>query len=991
MPTSAEGLRLADLAPVTGRPALFTIPAGTSFVDAVAEALLARAGGDPLELAASLILVPTRRAARSLREAFLRRSAGKAVLLPRLRPLGDADEEELALTAETGALELPPAIEPLTRKFLLARLVMGWWRARGEAADAGAALAHAQELARLIDEMETEGIDWSALDHVVPDALASHWQVTLDFLKIAARDYWPVIRDAHGAMDPAARRNQLLLAQAEAWRRTPPSHPVIVAGSTGSIPATAHLMAVVARLPKGAVVLPGLDLAMDDGDWAALEPGHPQWMLRELLARIRADRADVGLWPDGGPVPPPDARAALLAEAMAPAATTERWSASRRSLDLDGALAGLFRIDAADSPAEARAIALLMREVLETPAATAMLVTPDRNLARRVAAELTRWEVEVDDSAGTSLGATVPGAFLRHAVDMVAGRFTPLDLLACLKHPFATLGLERAEMLRRLRRLERKLLRGPRPAAGLAALRDLAAAKDEELADLVDRLDRATAPLAAALAAGGDLAAIAAAHVQATEALADGPAAPGAEILWRGEAGEAAAGLMQEMLAAAPAMAELAPRDYPGLFEQLAAGVAVRPRWGRHPRLRILGPQEARLEAADLVILGGLNETTWPAEPPADPWASRAMREKLGLPPVERRLGQAAHDFVTLAAAPRVVLTRAAKVDLSPTVLSRWLRRLDALVGEGRWQAGPAPAWALSLDPPEGAPWPEPAPRPPVELRPTSFSVSDMEGLVRDPYALYAKRILRLKPLAPIDEAPGARDRGNIIHEVLDAFVRETGPGSLPDDALERLTALGREVFRRYDDQPAVQSFWWPRFLGVARWFLGIEAARRAEGFAPLAVETEGEMPLAAGGRDHVITARADRIDRRPDGSTVVIDYKTGRPPTKPDMERGYRPQLPLEAAILARGGFAEVGPSSVGAIEVWRLTGGKPAGEVKTIGEGDAMTLADGAVEGAVRLLAAYADPDQPYLAKPNPKRAGFGDYDHLARVGEWGEEGEA
>lgn len=994
MPTSAEPLSLADLPPVTGRPCLMTIPAGLSFVDTLADTLLAKAADDPLELAATLILVPTRRAARSLKEAFLRRARGRPLLLPRMRPLGDADEEELALAGTPAVLDLPPAIEPVTRNFLLARLVLRWWQAKGEAADLGAAIAHADALARLIDEMETEGADWSRLDTLVPDALAGHWQATLDFLKIAARDYWPVIRDAHGAMDPAARRNQLLLMQAESWRQARPEHPVIVAGSTGSIPATAHLMSVVARLPRGAVVLPGLDLAMDAGDWDRLAPGHPQWAMRELLQRLRADRADVGLWPDGAASPPPSPRLALLAEALAPAETTERWSASSRSLDMEAALAGVTRIEASDSPAEARAIALLMREVLETPAATAMLVTPDRNLARRVGAELSRWSVEVDDSAGASLGASVPGAFLRLVLDMAVSGFAPLQLLSCLKHPLAALGLERADALRALRRLERRCLRGPRLAPGLEALRHLAAEQPAPgaMLDLIDRLAAATRPLVEALAGETTgLDTLVEAHVQAAEAIAGLPGVPGAEPLWRGDAGEAAAGLVQNLLAAAGELGEIRAGDYPGLFETMISGVAVRPSYGLHPRLRILGPQEARLESADLVILGGLNEGTWPVEPPADPWASRAMRESLGLPPADKRLGQAAHDFASLAAAPRVVLTRAAKVDLSPTVPSRWLRRLDALVDPARWQAGPAPGWALSLDPGEGRPCAEPAPRPPLAARPLVFSVSAVELLVRDPYALYARQVLRLSPLDPIDQPPGASDRGTIIHDVLDGFVRGHMRGPLPADAVDRLIALGREAFRRFDDWPLVRRFWWPRFVEVAHWFVAEETRRRAEGIEPLAVETKGSLPLDIDGTEHIVTARADRIDGRPDGYAVVIDYKTGVPPSKAQMQAGFRPQLPLEAAMVAAGAFPEVARRPAGAIEVWRLRGGRPPGEIKHVGDDDTDAIAAAALEGVARLFARYRNEHQPYLSAPNPRQKGYGDYDHLARVGEWGGEGEA
>lgn len=983
MSISADLLHLKDLAPVTGAPRLFTIPPGASFVDLLAQSLLDRAASDPMDLAATLILVPTRRAARSLREAFLRRAGGRSILLPRLRPLGDADEEELGLNAGEAVLNLAPAVDPLTRQFLLARLVMAWWRARGEAADVGAALAHAGELARLIDEVEIEGADWRKLDTIVPDALARHWQETLDFLKLAARDYWPAIRDEYGAMDPAGRRNQLILLQAEYWRATPPQHPVIVAGSTGSIPATAHLMSMVARLPRGAVILPGLDLAMDETAWNLLDPSHPQWTMRELLGRMRATRADVGAWPDGTVPAAPTPRAALLAQALAPAATTERWS--QLALDLDAGLAGVTRIEAPDSPAEARAIALMMREVLETPAASAMLVTPDRNLARRVAAELARWQIEIDDSAGRPLSATVPGAFLRLVLAMVASGFAPLELLSCLKHPVACAGLDRGAFLRRLRRLERRLLRGPRPASGLGALRDLAAQQKnpDDLTDLIDRLDAACAPLVTALAAGeSDLQALVNTHIACAEALSDD------EVLWRGEAGKAAADLVQDLLAGAATLGPIPADDYPGLFDTLAAGVSVRPRHGLHPRLHILGPQEARLQTADLVILGSLNEGAWPAEPSPDPWISRAMRAELGLAPADRRLGQSAHDFLSLAASPRVVLSRAAKVDLSPTVPSRWLRRLDALVGSGRWQAADAQRWALSLDPPLDHPRPEPEPRPPVSARPDRFSVSDIELLVRDPYALYAKRVLRLKPLDPIDQPPGANDRGNIIHEVLDQFIGAHKTGPLPADAADQLIDLGRRAFAAFDDYPVVKRFWWPRFVDVVRWFVETEAGRRAEGTFPLAVETDAELPIEAGGRDHTVTARADRIDRLADGSAVIIDYKTGMAPSKAQMEAGYRPQLPLEAAMVAAGAFTQIGEYPIGLIEVWQMKGGSPAGTIKPIA--GAASIADGAIDGVTRLLAKYATQQQPYLSSPNPHQAGYGDYDHLARVGEWSDGGD-
>lgn len=986
--------------PPTGRPRLFTIAPGESFANSLARGLLTAAGRDPLDLADGLVLVPTRRAARSLAQAFLRQSGGQALLLPRFRPLGDADDEELALAGVPEALDLAPDLPPLERRFLLARLILQWWRARGETAHLGAALAHARELARLIDEIVTAGADWRALDTLVPEALAGHWQETLTFLQIAGR-HWPVLREARGALDPAERRDALLRLQADHWRRQPPGHPVLVAGSTGSIPATAELMAVVARLPQGAVILPGLDLEMADEVWAGLPPSHPQWALRELLHTLRAGRDDVEPWPPGSFRSPVPARQALLAEAMRPAETTDRWHQTRAQLDLAGAFQGFTRIDAPDRPAEARAIALLLRGALEVPERTAMLVTPDRALGARVAAELARWGVAVDDSAGTPLGTTVPGGFLRLVLAAVADDLAPLPLLAVLKHPLAGLGLARGDCLARTRRLERLVLRGPRPRPGLGGLRqaltERAAAADAAgrprdlgpLHDLLDRLERALAPLLAGLAAPAlALGALAEAHVAAAEALAATPAAPGADALWRGEAGEAAAGLIAELLAAGGALEALAPADYPALFDEVVQGVTVRPRYGTHPRLAILGPLEARLVSADLVVLGSLNEGTWPAEPADDPWLSRAMRQALGLAPLERRLGQAAHDFVTLAAAPRVVVTRAAKIDLAPTVPSRWLRRLDALAGADGWPRDPALAQAAALDPPRGAPLAEPAPVPPLASRPRRFSVTEVETLIRDPYAVYARRILRLAPLDPLDQEPGAGDRGTIIHRVLDRFIAGCLAGPLPDDALARLEALGRESFGALIGYPTVAAFWWPRFLRVAAWFVAVEGERRGR-CRPVAVETRGRLALPAPLGPIELTARADRIDRRDDGRLVVIDYKTGQAPSAAAMVAGYRPQLPLEAVMLAAGGFPEAGPGPVGGIEVWRLTGGAVPGEISDFPKLDLDALIPATLAKVGALFARYDQADQPYLASPNPAQAGYGEYDHLARLGEWGEGG--
>lgn len=965
---------------------VFTIPSGASFVDALAAGILERADGEPLELARHLILLPTRRACRSLREAFLRVSGGRPLLLPRMRPLGDLDEDELAL-AEDGlggpALDLPPAVPPLRRQLLLARLVLAMGGERGGGPPSPEQAAQlAAELGRLLDQVQTEGLDFQRLAGLVPDAYAAHWQVTLDFLRLVT-EHWPKVLAEQGYMDAAERRRLLLEAQAKSWRRAPPAHPVVAAGSTGSIPATAELLATVAGLPGGILVLPGLDRAMDDESWAALDVTHPQYGMKRLLERLELAPAAVAEWPCGGAVR--RHRERLIAEVMRPAATTEAWRAGG---DGDAAaLAGVRRLDCPGGREEAGAIALVLRGVLEEAGRTAALVTPDRTLARRVAAELRRWGVGIDDSAGRPLALTVPGTFLRLAAEMVAQDFAPHAVLAALKHPLAAGGTAAPLFRSRVRRLERQALRGPRPG-GIDGI--IGRLKDEDLRHWLAGVAAMARPLAEAMARDqAPLADLVRAHLAFAEALAGDDREVGARRLWRGEAGEQAALFVADLAEAAAALPALAGRRYPALLDVLMRGRVVRPAWGGHPRIHIWGPLEARLQHADVMVLGGLTEGSWPPQAEVDPWMSRPMRRDFGLPPPERRIGLSAHDFAQAFCAPEVVLTRAARLDGTPTVPSRWLLRLDTVLRAqglaGRLTGGPWAEWFLALDRPARIrPTPPPAPRPPVEQRPRKLYATEIETWMRDPYAIYARRILRLEALDSIDADPGAADYGSVVHKALERF-QKAYPDAMPDAAEARLLEIGRAVFtEKLRDLPGVWAFWWPRFESVARWFAGIEAGRRAA-LAASYCEFEGALTLDGPAGPFVVAAKADRIDLLADGTLAVIDYKTGAPPSRREVAAGFAPQLPVEAAIARAGGFPGIPARAVSELLYWRLKGGETGGEISGAGD-DPGGLADAAVEGLRGLILAFDRVETPYEARPHPERAPrFSDYAHLARVKEW------
>jgi ATP-dependent helicase/nuclease subunit B len=1038
-------------------PRVFTIPAAAPFLPTLISALVKGrlvAGfaptREPLALPGATIYLPTRRACRLARDAFLDVLGTQGALLPRIVAVGDVDEDEIVFAQAAGGdlagemLELPQALGALERRLLLARLILAW-ASRLDPPRAGetplvanrpaSALSLADDLARLIDDMTTRGVSWDRLDDLVPDHLDAYWQLTLDFLKIA-RERWPEILAERGLTEAAVRRDALIKAEAARLRHS--EGPVIVAGSTGSIPATAELIAAVAGLPHGAVVLPGLDTDLDEDSWrliAGRQDGdirtapvalHPQFALKALLARIGIDRGAVeslGACQSSAASAKVGGRARLVSEVFRPADATELWRTRTREpaflTHAEHALEGLTLIEAANAEEEALAIAIALREAITEPHKSAALVTPDRALARRVLAALGRWNVAVDDSGGDSLADTSAGLFARLAAQAAIGALAPVDLLALLKHPLLRLGARDGAHAQATAALERAVLRGPRPRSGCTGLghaletfrselgklhrkekselhpsdprTDL---KDHELAaaaDLVARLGTALAPLTDVEPQAACLAEIARRHRMIVAALSSDQA--GTAAAFAGADGSTLAQAFDALESSAPAADLAVPlADYADLFQAAIADRVVRRPERPGVRVRILGLLEARLTSADRRVLGGLNEGTWPPETRGDAWLNRPMRLALGLDVPERRIGLSAHDFAQMLGAPEVILTRAGKVAGAPTNVSRFVQRLAAVAGEGfegvRERGEKYLAWARALDRPDGPPRPtaRPAPKPPAAVRPTRLTVTEIEHWLRDPYTIYAKHILRLLPLEPVDLPPGAADRGTVIHKAIGDFTQAFA-AHLPDDAVGELLALGRRHFAALDDVPEARAFWWPRFVRIASWFANWERERRAE-IKTVHAEIRGEIEIPLGGRSLRLSARADRIERRA-GGYAILDYKTGQLPTRKQVASGLSPQLTLEGAILRAGKFSDVPAGSIQELVYVALKGGDPIGEERSIDFPGSSPDAES--EKALRKLTEIArrfeDPETPYLSRERVmwRRRAYGDYDHLARVKEW------
>jgi ATP-dependent helicase/nuclease subunit B len=1055
-----DSLRIPILAPgfpESGRSMrVFSVPLSVPFLRSVIAALIDgrlvdgfEARANPANLADATLYLPTRRAVRVAREVFLDELNTDAAVLPRITALGDIDEDELFFAEEAEQLaagvplDIPPRLGELDRRLTLARLVAAW--AKGPVlaplvvGGPASTLALASDLARLMDDMATRGVSWDALDGLVPDQLDQYWQYSLDFLRIA-RKLWPDHLAEIGRIEPAARRDLLIEAEAARLSRHH-GGPVIAAGSTGSMPATAKFLHAVARFKHGAVVLPGLDTDLDNEAWQTIggekdaqgkvlvhpASNHPQFAMHALLRRFGLARDDVEIL-----VPPAAAgRDMLLSEAMRPSSATAQWHARLARPEIAEKISAgvdhLAIIEAPNPEMEALAIAIAMREARHLDKSAA-LVTPDRGLARRVMAALERWTLDFDDSGGDALIETPAGVFARLAAEAVARGLEPPTLLALLKHPLCRLDRTKDAFKDAISSLELALLRGTRPQAGTGGLaHELARFRSEldklnrgEISSLhhaeprarlnAEQLDRAEALIAALRAALApleglsstkpyDFAEFAARHREILIALSRDE--NGAAAAFEGQDGLALAASFDELLAAQELSGLLVPlADYPDVFQTAFADRAVRRPERPGARLHIFGPLESRLMQADRMIVGGLIEGFWPPEPRIDPWLSRPMRHELGLDLPERRIGLSAHDFAQLLGSDDVILSHSAKAGGAPAVASRFLHRLEAVVGEERWnslrRAGEKYLrWAQELDRPEEVrPASQPAPKPPRASRPLRLSVTAIEDWLRDPYTIYARHILKLDALDPVDMPLSAADRGSAIHDAIGEFTRQFAQ-RLPGDAARVLKEIGQIHFAPLMERPEARALWWPRFQRIAAWFAEWEKARRND-IAAIAAEIKGEIAIPLdNARTFVLSARADRIERRADGTFAILDYKTGQPPSGKQVRMGLSPQLTLEAAILREGGFRGIeGGASVGELAYVRLSGNNPPGKYEPlelkIRQSDTPQPPDEAAKYARQqleaLIRAFENEEEPYRSLNLPMWTNrYGTYDDLARIKEW------
>ena len=998
-------------------PNVFTIPSHRAFADALAAGLIARSKGDRLALARTTILLPNNRAGRTLTDAFVRRAEGGGLLLPRMVPIGDPELDDrlgAALDPVGDDEPVPPAIEPVERQLILARLVQRARARAGNPIDAAEAMRLAADLARVIDQMEVEEVRASRLREAVAPDLAEHWQASLAILETVLEE-WPRELAARGLIDLADRRNRLIDRAAERWRRQGSINPIVAAGITTAAPAAARLLRSIALLDNGMVVFPGLDRDMPIAEWDALGPHdpasgkrdmetHPQYQLKLLLDRIGVARGEVMPWRWGGGRDSSAARGRAVANAMAPAEFTHKWQSLKNSeRRLSGVRAAVF----ATPGDEAQGIALALRELVEVPERTAALVTPDRALAQRVTAHLKRWGIEADDSAGQTLSTTPPGTFLIGLAETIAEDFAPVPLLALLKHPLVRAGEGRVAWLEGVRLLDRAL-RGPRPPGGLQGIEAFLAGGEgrerkiredaREFWGEARKILPGTGRRTAAGGGGGERldGSLAgnplhhAAHGPPPRAgedlgnllavLREGATALAGDAVWAGPAGRQAAELIASLEASASSGPELTRVEVlPRLLRDLFDRAAVRPPQGGHPRIFIRGLIEARLGQEDLAILGGLNEGVWPGVPAPDPWLAPSIRRALGLPGLERRIGLAAHDFAIALGAQQVLVTRARRDDRAPTIASRFLLRLEAMTG-GVTRDPRLARWTKAIDAPSASPAyaARPAPVPPVADRPSEIAVTKLDRLKADPFAFYADAMLKLSRWDMVDADPTPAWRGTMLHAVFEAWMKEDrcDPLKLRDRAVAML--------RDFKAHPVMKALWEPRLMEAISWVAEQIQANATSGQLPVAAEIFGDA-LVAGVK---LYGKVDRIDRLADGGLAIVDYKTGKPPSRRQVEQGFALQLGLLGLIAEKGGFKDIAgePKS---FEYWSMARDKGQfGHVVSPVGGKGIPPADFTTHAAHHLVEAvekWLTGDAPFTAKLHPEFAPYGDYDQLMRLDEW------
>lgn len=954
-------------------PNVFNVRLSCSFWDTLARLYLERFRDNDLVFASAIFLVPNRRACQSLTAAFLRQQGLSPTILPQIVPIAEVDNDELFFSqfgTTPSRQTLPSAISREERLFLFARLIISKPNDFGlKQISLAQAVNLAMELGNLIDTACNQGLSFDKLEELVPEKYASHWQETLKLLKIIT-EFWPHILNERNAIDICEQNKQLLITQALLWQQENTKRHIVAAGITASFPAIVKLLQVIRNLPNGEIYFSGIDRFADEEYWQSVDDSHPLFELKELLELLEINRAEIR-----DILPPANReREHFISEIMRPAAVSDKWQ-NLPDINVEAASKNISLISCNSQRDESLAIALKMRQILNTPEKTVALITYDRNLARRVKTELSRFEINVDDSAGLPLNLSPVGIFLRLITEAAEEMESEIKLITLLKHPFTLLNLSAAEFRKNAYLYERLLRSRNKPSL------------DKTVLTFIQNVRTALQDLHVLLTEPKvDFHNLVQTHIKVAEVFATSDVMDGKNILWRGDAGKCAAKFLTKMLVSAKTLGDISGRDYVSLFNELMSHESVRSSYGTHPRISILGPIEARLHHFDYVILGEINEGIWPKPAQADMWMSRPMKQDFGFSLPEKNIGILGADLCGFLASDNVILTRAERIDGVPMKKSRWLLRLETVLkalGSDIETLIDNDFFILANQADKPSVYQSikaPAPCPPVSARPRKLSASGVDLLIADPYSVFAKYILRLYPLNDLDIPMDQRDYGTLIHTIIEEF-NNLYPDVLPENALEILQKIGNKHFDLVKIDEDKKNFWLPKFTKTAEWIIEQEKNYRMN-VQTVHNEVCGEIKYNFPRGEFSFTAIADRIDEMKDGTLNIFDYKTGAFPSKRQVDSGHAIQLPLEGLIAQKGGFNGIKAKTVSNLIYWQL--GAKKLEMSPNNEKD--NLIDKSEDYLLRLVSAFDFETTPYHSRPIPKYIPKNkDYEHLARIKEW------
>ena len=960
---------------MTSNKNIYNIPGTCSFWDTLAEIYINKFADKKLSLASCLFLLPNRRACQALINAFIRKQGVNPAILPQIVPITEIDDDELFFgyfNIENIWNSLPQSIRKEERLFLFARMIMLKPNDFGiKQLSPVQAISLSMDLANLIDTATNQGLSFDKLEDLVPDKYASHWQQTLELLKIITK-YWPQILDERKSIDVSELKKQILFKQAQLWEKENTNKCIIAAGITASFPAIVKLLSIISNLPNGELYFAGIDKFSDNNYWDAIDETHPQFELKELLDKLNIDRHRINNITNSSN----QDREKLVFEMMRPAVVSNKWLDVENSFDKTNAISNIEVINCNSQRDEALVIALTLRKILNIPEKTAALVTYDRNLARRVVNELKRFDIIIDDSAGIPLTHTPIGIFLRLIVDVAKNGDKKTKLLDLLKNPYTLLGNNVADFRKKVYNLEFNLRKNN------DFEKDILETIQNKLEDLSNLISSDSVDFSELLRL----------HIKTAENIASSDSLEGKNLLWRGDEGKTAVNFISKLLETGSTIGNIKGKDYLDLLSLLMSNETVRTSFGTHPRLNILGPIEAHLQHFDYVIIGEVNEGFWPKLNQPDMWMSRPMMKDFGFSLPEKNIGILGNIFAHLMMKPNVIITRADRIDGTPTKKSRWLLRLETVL-QAMGQTieditnNDFLALANSLDTPlKFTPIKAPEPTPPISTRPRKLSASGIDLLMHDPYSVFAKYILNLYPLDDLDRELDQRDYGTLIHSIIEEF-NNRYPSLLPDNPIDVLIDIGKDYFDKLDLSSDTKSFWFSKFLGIADWIVEQEKDYRFN-IKHIHNEISGEICYNFPMGDFRLTAKADRIDELKDGSINILDYKTGKIPTLKQIKSGHALQLLIEGLIAKERAFNNIKSNKIDKLVYWQL------GNSKLELDEEVDELLEKTEEYLKKLINIFDFETTPYHCRPTPKFIPKNrDYEHLARIKEWSvqEEGES